>query len=743
MTLQPKKSSVYRDGGYWLRLKQLGYDVIWANGKTGPGFGWPTRANTPADIAAWKGTTAGVRTAGQPTLFIDLDVHIASAMAELLAEMTARWPDFMAACLRRHSGKVSLCLIGLCPDTDRRVLRTRSFKVNLDDADEKKQRAEIYTGNVSHYFAVHGLHSSPPDRHYDYHGRSILDVPLRELPIFPAADLGKLIDLCEAVLERPQHGLTALLGTRTEGLAAEVFDLTPEQVFKLKEGDTITLAELSELVRTAGKHEGFATIWDVSSESPDRVKANWHGLYGLQLFDTHLDVKHYLIGAEPQKPDMEKLAEGLKAAGRAAGVELPREVPNWRERNAGGGVRPSLHNARLAILAGGLCASEDTFHGRLWLGRGAAASPSEPLLPFLGEITDAAVLALREWLSDIWGIDFGEKHVRDAVLALAYACRFDPVVDMLAEAQASWDGKARLDRVAAEHFNAPDTELNSRCVRKTLIAAVARARTPGCKYDTMLVLEGREGFNKSSAWAVLAGEGNFSDARIIGADAREVQEQLASCWIHENADLAGMRKAEVEVVKTFASRTEDRARPAYGRLLVSQPRHSIEVGTTNNDRYLQSQTGNRRFWPMLVERAIDLERLRSVRLQLWGEAAHWQAQGESLVLDERLWAAAAIEQEARRVQHPWEEFLANLLGINSDAVKAIMGEAGAAGIVRQVGGHDVVATTDLFTALRLPAIHQTSNAGRDLANCMRAIGWEAHKYRHDGIERRGYRRCDG
>src|SRR4029077_1779178 len=142
MTLQPKKSSVYRNGGYWLRLKQLGYDVIWANGKAGPGRDWPTRANTPADIAAWKGTTAGVRPAGQPTLFIDLDVHIKSAMDELLAEMAARWPDFMAKCLQRHSSRVSLCLIGLCLDTDRRLLRTRSFRIDPNDKEEKKNRAE-------------------------------------------------------------------------------------------------------------------------------------------------------------------------------------------------------------------------------------------------------------------------------------------------------------------------------------------------------------------------------------------------------------------------------------------------------------------------------------------------------------------------------------------------------------------------------------------------------------------------
>ena len=240
---------------------------------------------------------------------------------------------------------------------------------------------------------------------------------------------------------------------------------------------------------------------------------------------------------------------------------------------------------------------------------------------------------MRRLLSDRFGFDLTDKHVRDAVKSLALEHCFDPVADMLDEAEANWDGVARLDRMAADYLNCEDTPLNSACVRKTMIAAVARVRQPGCKFDTILVLEGPEGWNKSTAWQVLAGEENFSDERIIGKDSREVQEQLAGIWIHENADLAGMKKAEVETVKAFASRTSDRARPAYGHFLKKQPRHSIEVGTTNSDEYLQSQTGNRRFWPMRVLQAIDLEKLKKDRLQLWGEAAHYQSKGESLTLD--------------------------------------------------------------------------------------------------------------
>jgi predicted P-loop ATPase len=87
-----------------------------------------------------------------------------------------------------------------------------------------------------------------------------------------------------------------------------------------------------------------------------------------------------------------------------------------------------------------------------------------------------------------------------------------------------------------------------------MIAAVRRARSPGCKFDNILTVESPEGYSKSTAIRILAGNEYFSDQRLLGAKDKEIQEQLAGVWMHENADLAGMRRAEVESVKAFASR---------------------------------------------------------------------------------------------------------------------------------------------------------------------------------------------
>jgi hypothetical protein len=452
------------------------------------------------------------------------------------------------------------------------------------------------------------------------------------------------------------------------------------------------------------------------------------------------DVQKLIDGArakwgipDPDVPPGARLGPEVLAAIGADAPEMVR--PKWRELYAETrNPKPTFHNARAAIEALKIYCSADVFHGKLYMGRGDVAAYK--LQAFHGEVTDIAIGALRVCLSDVFGLDFGEKHIRDAVVTLCNEHQFNPVTDMLDEAQAGWDGKPRLDRMAVDHFNAADTELNRACIRKTMIAAVARARQPGCKFDTITVLEAPEGWNKSSAWAVLAGEGNFSDESILGKASREVQEQLAGVWIHENAELAGITKSEVEVIKAFASRQTDRARPAYGHLLVSQPRHSIEVGTTNPTQYLLSQTGNRRFWPIEVRAPIDLKRLRENRLQLWGEAAHYQAQGEALTIGEHLWADAAVEQEARRVVHPWESKLAGLTVRQEADIHSWKHDDGA--IITVVGDEWRVPSVDLFRYLNVPVGQMHMGHAKTLATIMRMLGWTDKPFKQEGNTVRGY-----
>jgi predicted P-loop ATPase len=426
--------------------------------------------------------------------------------------------------------------------------------------------------------------------------------------------------------------------------------------------------------------------------------------------------------------------------------------PEWRERYLDGKPRPSMHNARLAITALGVDCSYDTFHNKILFGY-ADDKTRHTVETILGEVTDNGIIALRQLMSDKFGFDLEDKATRDAVKSLALEHCFNPVADMLDKAEAEWDGVERLDHMAAEYLNCEDTPLNRACVRKTMIAAVARVRQPGIKFDTILVLESPEGFNKSTAWRLLAGDDNFSDEAIIGKQSREVQEHLAAVWVHENAELAGMKKAELETVKAFASRQVDRARPAFGHFLKQQPRHSIEVGTTNSDEYHQSQTGNRRFWGMKVLKSIDLKKLSEDRLLLWGEAAHYQSKGECLTIDEAMWPDAAAEQEKRRVKDAWEDILVDMPELK-ESHRWDEGQHQYVRSLRRIihiedGQERVASETILTHVLEIEKGQQGQQHTMRLSNVMQRLGWQrndGNKITINGKRVRGYFRpvppCD-
>lgn len=78
-------------------------------------------------------------------------------------------------------------------------------------------------------------------------------------------------------------------------------------------------------------------------------------------------------------------------------------------------------------------------------------------------------------------------------------------------------------------------------------------------------------------------------------------EKLQGYWILELGELAGMRKVDVETVKSFITRTDDKFRQSYGVNVENHPRSNIIVGTTNSeDGFLRDVIGNRRFWPVHV-----------------------------------------------------------------------------------------------------------------------------------------------
>lgn len=263
---------------------------------------------------------------------------------------------------------------------------------------------------------------------------------------------------------------------------------------------------------------------------------------------------------------------------------------------------------------------------------------------------------------------------------------FDPVNDYFDRVQEKWDKTPRIDRFLIDYAGAEDTPYVRAVSKLLFLSIVRRNRTPGAKFDEMIVLESDQGKDKSSALAVLAlKEDWFSDSFPLNAANRETLEHAQGKIIIEVAELQGMRKADIEHVKAMLSRTTDRGRMAYAHSQTEQARRFIFVGTSNGRAYLQDQTGNRRFWPVAVK-AFDLAAVKRDRDQLWGEAAFREGVGESIRLDRALWAAAGVEQEKRMaaVEDPFTDVFRLHLGdktgrIASEDAWAILGFSDAKG----------------------------------------------------------------
>jgi predicted P-loop ATPase len=347
-----------------------------------------------------------------------------------------------------------------------------------------------------------------------------------------------------------------------------------------------------------------------------------------------------------------------------------------------------------------------------------------------GQISDEALSMIRVMIRDAYDFNPGKNNTWDAINLVCREHGYHPIKDYLSSVK--WDGVARIDTWMIDHLGAPDTPFVRGVSRIVLVASVRRIYQPGAKFDYMTVLESPEGFNKSSVLAALYGREFFSDQTLMGLDDKQLQETLRGRWCIECADLSGLRKAEVEKVKAQLSRQEDRSRPAYGRAVIDAPRSCVFWGTTNDQEYLQSQTGNRRFLPVPIQR-IDVETILAARDQLWAEAMDAEAVADSIMLPEELWTAAGAEQDKRTMWHPWIDSLTNAARVAArhEKVAEPMRKRGDADAVDMGPVYDepgdgterVSSKFLLHKIIGIPADRVTAEHGKQVGRAMRKNGW--------------------
>lgn len=367
----------------------------------------------------------------------------------------------------------------------------------------------------------------------------------------------------------------------------------------------------------------------------------------------------------------------LLEAGEVEGSLLPstelvepeaEEVDGWQEKlecDRKGNIQGTINNI-LTILE-----NDKYFKGRLAFDDFEKCEVAVKDLPWrkisraTRRLIDRDDANIRHYLEKAYGISHVSKTV-DAMAVWAQKTSFHPVKDYLNGL--TWDGVPRLDSLLIDYQGAEDNLYTRTVTRKTFVAAVARIFQPGIKFDTILTMIGEQGLKKSTLIKLMGREWyseSFSFNDLKNNQTRAL-EQIQGAWIIEIPEMSGMAKAEIEIIKHFVSKTEDRFRVAYGRRTENFARQGIFIGSTNSYDFLKDPTGNRRFWPVAVyvnepTKQIS-EQLNSEEVgQIWAEAVRLYKTGETLYLDKTVEKLAKQVQADHTEQHPWTSIVLEYL----------------------------------------------------------------------------------
>lgn len=244
---------------------------------------------------------------------------------------------------------------------------------------------------------------------------------------------------------------------------------------------------------------------------------------------------------------------------------------------------------------------------------------------------------------------FSQRNYSIAVAKVVDDRSYHPIRDFF-KSLPEWDGVKRVETALVDYLAAEDTPYVRAVTRKLLCAAYVRVHNPGAKFDNMIVLNGDQGIGKSTFISKLGGEWYSGSLNLSDMNDKTAAEKLQGYWILEIGELAGMKKADLDKVKAFISRQDDKYRASFGRRVTPHPRQCVFFGTTNNENgYLRDITGNRRYWNVKVtgkgkHKAWELD--EDTVAQIWAEVKVIAKAGEKLYLPPELEEFARDEQRA-------------------------------------------------------------------------------------------------
>lgn len=236
-------------------------------------------------------------------------------------------------------------------------------------------------------------------------------------------------------------------------------------------------------------------------------------------------------------------------------------------------------------------------------------------------IDDLFIDEARMRVDNVFYMKWSKDDVLSVINLIAQEKRYHPIKQII-EAK-PWDGVERVESLFIDYLGASDNEYIREVTKRWLTGAIARIYNPGCKFEIVPILQGKQGIGKSTISSKLGGNYFLDTLKGMGKSKDDYQ-LLLGAWFVELAELSSMNKTDIETLKGFISGMEDKVRLPYDRLVSTYKRTCVFIGTTNSTEYLEDPTGNRRFFPIPLRdepsKDVFTELNDEIRQQVFAEA---------------------------------------------------------------------------------------------------------------------------
>ena len=314
----------------------------------------------------------------------------------------------------------------------------------------------------------------------------------------------------------------------------------------------------------------------------------------------------------------------------------------------------------------------------------------------------------------LYGYKIGRDAAHSSLMVAAHQNNYHPVNLYLEKIEYLSSVKPIDIETIATDYLGTESNLYNQMLKMTLIAAVARVKNRGIKFDNCCVLVGKQGTGKSTFWRYLASDAFFADT--WQPKLQDLAMMLQRCWIFEIAELDRIspNSEKAATLKALLSSPIDTFRRPYGRSIGSYPRPSIMVSSCNRTDFLNDPTGSRRYWVINLEgKLINNKKVLQDRDRIWKAALLAYKEGMILDLEDKYKKEINIRNSNFEAEHPFYSRIEEWTNKEHNKYRFTTVQA----LVNSGCRNDE---------------HVTDKDVKEAADCLRKLGHEKKQYRFSG-----------